>query len=425
MATEKTKTKTKAIEVTPYAFQESTLDAADAGKRFIAMIGGTGGGKTWWSPWWLSDQIVKDHKAGNGKGARYIALGRTSDMVRDMLLPVIEGAYIGTRLAGHYHRSERRYELPTGGNIFLRSADKPHRIEGHHARAMIVDEPSDMGALIWPIIQNRTGYYQGPVLFCGYPTNMGWYYNDIFLPWQGGDPDYAVIQFRSIDNPLYPVEEYKRAKRTMPKWLFDMRHDGKFCKPFGLVYPEFGTHLYVEPFEIPGDWPVHVIVDPGVFFGTLFLAWHDNDWYAFNEHYTTNVEPARVHAEKIKEKLEGAVVDYIYDPSRKTDVANLEDHGLGPFRKANNAVLDGVATVTGVIREGRLKVMRGRCPCFVDQMEKYSFPTEAVTGEVKSDNPIKKDDHLPDCLRYGLHTVEGPALVKPKKKARVLWKGGE
>jgi len=43
-------------------------------------------------------------------------------------------------------------------------------------------------------------------------------------------------------------------------------------------------------------------------------------------------------------------------------------------------------------------------------MEKYSFPTDSMTGDVAKENPIKKDDHLPDCLRYILHTLEGAKL---------------
>jgi hypothetical protein len=74
---------------------------------------------------------------------------------------------------------------------------------------------------------------------------------------------------------------------------------------------------------------------------------------------------------------------------------------------AVNPVLTGIATLTGLINDGRLKVMRGRCPNFVDQMERYSFPTDAMTGSVSRENPIKKDDHLPDCARYLVQTLEG------------------
>ena len=394
--------------IKPYWFQERTLDSE---ARYMAMLGGTGAGKTWWGPVWLANRIALDQKEGIEE-PRYLALAPTADMARDILAPLLIEHYAGTNLEGTYWRQSHIYDLPTGAKIFVRSADNPHRIEGHHFRAVWADEPAQMKALIWPIIQARSGYHRAPVLFTGYPIAMNWYYHDLYLPWKSGDPDYEMIEFSSIDNPEYPKEEYERAKRTLPGWLFDMRYDGKFRKPFGLVYPEFGSHLFVEPFEIPEDWPVYVGLDPGVFYGGLFLAWNDGVYYAYAEHYTEILASAEKHAEDLLGKVCGVPMAWIYDPARLTDVNELVQHGIGPLVPANNAVLAGVGTVTGIIKSKRVKVMRGRCPNFVDQMEKYSFPVDPVTGNIARENPIKKDDHLPDCFRYIVHTLEGTAVEK-------------
>ena len=402
-------------------FQTKTLDSK---ARYIAMLGGTGGGKTWWGPLWLAVKIAEDIERGEGKGATYLILGPTAEMVRDMLVPVFKAHYKGTPLEGTYWKQSNIYDLPGGGQILFRSADKPERIEGHHVRAAWIDEPGQMKALVWPILQARTGFYQAPILFTGYPWDMGWYYHDIFKMWESGDPDYEVIQFRSIDNPSYPREEYERAKRTLPKWMFDMRHDGQFCKPFGLVYPTFGgPDMIIDPFEIPPDWPTYIGLDPGVFYGGLFLAWHDGVYYAYTEYYVEQVRSAKDHAKELLGRIRGHALKWIYDPSRITDVTDLKAHKddkgnvIGPLVKGNNAVQAGIVTATGVINENRLKVMRGRCPNFVDQMEKYSFPVDPVTGNVAKENPIKRDDHLPDCFRYVVHTLEGISL-KAKKTAR-------
>ena len=110
------------------------------------------------------------------------------------------------------------------------------------------------------------------------------------------------------------------------------------------------------------------------------------------------------------EKLEGIDQGWIYDPARLTDVVNLVAYGCGPFYKANNAVDAGIVTLTGLLKQGRLKVMKGRCPNFVDEMEKYSYPTDAASGKINKDKPIKKDDHLPDCARYLAHTLVSAPL---------------
>jgi hypothetical protein len=400
----------------PHWFQERTLDST---ARYIVMLGGTGGGKTWWGPIWLADRIERDRKAGI-KDARYLALGPTSEMARDNLLPYLTSHYKGTALQGEWQAEKRIYELQTGSKIYFRSADKPERIEGHHLRAAWVDEPGQMKGLIWPILQARTDYHEAPILFTGYPWAMNWYYHEIFKRWEAGDKDYDVIQFRSIDNPKYPRAAYERAKATLPGWMFAMRYDGKFRKPAGLVYPEFGEWMFIEPFDIPDDWPVYIGLDPSVFFGALFLAWNDGVYYAYTDYYSEILTPAKAHAEVLLSKVRGAVQHWIYDPARLTDVNELAQYGIGPLAPGSNPVLAGIGTVTEIVKSGRLKVMRGQCPALVDQMEKYSFPVDPVTGDLAKENPVKKDDHLPDCLRYILHSLEG-AKEETKQEAIVVY----
>ena len=410
--------------ITAYWFQERTLDAIDQGKRYIVMLGGTGAGKTWWSPVWLYYLIHRDWVAGNGGGARYLAIGCTGDMVNDMILPEIERHFSGTEFEGHYHISGRRYELPTGGNIYLRSAEKPHRIEGQHARGAILDEPSEMKALIWPIIMRRTSLYRAPVLFCGYPTNMGWYYESLYVPWTKGDKDIVVIEFPSTANPLYPKAEVEHARATLPAWLFEMSYLGKFRKPFGLVYPDFGESCYVDPFDIPSDWPTYTIVDPAVQYGALMMAWNRGTYYVYNEYYNEVVQSAEEYAEDMLAPQEGVNQGWIYDPARLTDVVNLAAYGCGPFYKANNAIRPGIITLTGMIKSGRFKVMRGRCPVFIDQMAKYRWPTEPASGKIVAgaEKPIKAYDDLPDCARYAVHTLEGEPL---EERGTAVYDGSE
>jgi len=332
-------------------------------------------------------------------------------------------------LEGHYHISGRRYELPTGGNIYMRSAEKPYRIEGHHTRGAVLDEPSEMKATIWPIIMRRTSFHRAPVLFTGYPTNMGWYYENLYKPWTEGDKDICVIEAPSTANPLYPRDEMERAKRTLPTWLYEMTYLGKFRKPFGLVYPDFDDSCYVEPRDIPDDWPTYVGVDPGVQYGALMVAWNQGVYYVYNEYFNEVVLSARDYAANMMALQGGALPDsdgniepldephgginqgWIYDPARLTDVVNLADQGCGPFYKAQNAVRPGIITLTGLIKSGRFKVMRGRAPMFTDMMAKYRWPTDPATGKIIDvENPIKKNDHLPDCARYIAHTLEGAPL---------------
>jgi hypothetical protein len=383
------------------------MRALRSDKRYTVLLGGTGSGKTFLSPYWHARNIQRDIDAGVSSDASYMAIGPTADMVRDMIVPVFVKAFGGTVYEGEFSIQAAIYRLPTGGKIYFRSADEPLRIEGHHLRGCSVDEPSQMKAAIWPVIQARTALYNAPTLLTGYPTNMGWYYGEVFKRWEAGDKDFDVIQFSSLENPKYPRAEFEKARQRMPAWMFEMRYLGQFRKPFGLVYPTFGSGCVCEPFDVPVTWPTYCAIDPGIFFGALWAAWQNGIYYLFGERYTEEIAPASVHAADIASMAQGIPQGYIYDPARAQDAAELEACGLGPMVAAANPVLAGIATLTGAINAGRFKVMRGRCPNFMDQMERYSFPTDANTGTVNRENPIKKDDHLPDCARYLLQTLEG------------------
>jgi hypothetical protein len=389
--------------IRPYPFQARTLTST---ARIIAMICGTGIGKTWWAPYWLAKEIVRDWQAGILDG-EYIVLGPTDAMARDVLVPTFVDAYKGTDLAGNLNKTALKYELPGGGVIYFRSAEKPQRIEGIHARAAVMDEPGQMKGIVWMILRSRLALHRGRCLMTGYPWNMGWYFTEVFERWKDGDPDIEVIQAPSTENPNYPIGEFEKERKRLPDWLFAMRYLGQFRRPAGLVYPAFAKAEFIDPFEIPGDWPSFVGVDPGVFFAALFLAWHDGTWYAYDERYTIEVKPASEHAEAMLLKSKGVPSGWIYDPSRATDAAELAKAGVSPLVQGKNAIMAGIGSVSAVLGEGRLKIMKGRCPHFVDQMERYSFAVDAATGDVRSELPIKKDDHLPDCFRYVIHTIEG------------------
>jgi len=63
------------------------------------MLGGTGGGKTWWGPVWLAKKILQHRDMGLGDGAQYIVAGATDRMVRDILVPTLEEHYKGKQIS--------------------------------------------------------------------------------------------------------------------------------------------------------------------------------------------------------------------------------------------------------------------------------------------------------------------------------------
>jgi len=64
-----------------YELHPGQARAFDSEAQYVAMIAGTGGGKTWFGSIWLAREIKKDVKAD------YLAVAPTYPMLKDILLP--------------------------------------------------------------------------------------------------------------------------------------------------------------------------------------------------------------------------------------------------------------------------------------------------------------------------------------------------
>ena len=91
----------------------------------------------------------------------------------------------------------------------------------------------------------------------------------------------------------------------------------------------------------------------------------------------------------------------VVDPSAASFRTQLHRDGGSPVA-GNNAVADGIRTVSSLLSAGRLKISRD-CPELIAELPGYSWdPKAALLGE---DKPIKVADHGCDALRYGIHTT--------------------
>jgi hypothetical protein len=91
----------------------------------------------------------------------------------------------------------------------------------------------------------------------------------------------------------------------------------------------------------------------------------------------------------------------IIDPSAASFRLQLYRDGLRT-RLGDNAVLDGIRTVSSLLALGALRVHTS-CEALAREMAGYSWDDRA--SERGEDAPLKIDDHGPDMLRYAIHTT--------------------
>lgn len=401
-------------------------EAWDSQRRFIFAIAGTQGGKTSFGPWWLNREI---HEKGPGD---YLAVTATYDLFKLKMLPEIRRVFAFLLGGWVYQASDRVLYSVTSvsrrgtpvkseSRIILRSANSPGGLESATALGAWLDEcgQEEFKLESWEATLRRLSLSQGRVLGTTTPYNLGWLKTLVYDRWVAGDPDYHVIQFKSIMNPAFPVEEYERARRTLPGWKFEMFYNGQFSKPAGLIYDVFGDRNIIPPFEIPAYWPRYGGLDfGGVNTAAVGIA-ADPDTtalYMFSE-YLDGGQVAAEHARTLKS----------WKARTWVGGAKSEGQWRREFAKAGMPIKEpeitevevGIDRVYGAIKSGDLLVF-STLARWLDEVGRYSRKLDDF-GQPTEEIKDKSDFHLMDATRYIVGYLRGgvPVIVEqPEKESR-------
>lgn len=373
-------------------------------KPYLALIGGTGSGKTWFLPRWLLSRIVK-HPDNEWIVSSPVYRTLKRDPWNGMIKFFQE---IG--LEYQENRGDLTLEVPAfKAKIYFVSAENPDRMQGAHVKGIIGDEAGLYSKLWWDTAVQRIGFKKGQILLLTTPYSANhWLKSEVLEPWLAGDKRFHVERPRTEDNPYYPKEEIERARRTLPAWRFRMMYYGEFTKAEGLIYPDV---TYVDRFPIPKQWTRIRGLDFG-FQNPTAIVWlaqdpSTEDWFVYKEVKMSGLfidELAKILIEDDPKTLTYA------DPSGLAFIQDLRKRGIKIY-KANNDVMPGILSVGEALKSGKLKVFSD-LKYFKDEIENYSWYRDRA-GTIL-DKPLKENDHLMDALRYAWYTYgeKGKSKVK-------------
>lgn len=374
--------------------------AWDSKARFTFVVAGTQGGKTSFEPLWL-DREIKNCGEGD-----YLAVTATYDLFKLKFLPVMK-QYFCDIFKWQYAASEKVIWKNEGNDkyrIILRSANAEGGLESATAKAAVLDEcgQDDFGIGAWEAIQRRLSLSQGRVFGGTTPYNLGWLKTEVFDRWQRGDKDYQVIQFRSTMNPLFPIEEYERAKATMPTWKFEMFYNGNFSRPAGMIYSDLTDNHYVKPFAIPPSWPRYIGIDPGP--NNTAVVWMAKNpetkcYYLYRE-YLEGDKTTKEHADAIKLLSYNENIFHwaLGQKSEKQYRLDWQEQGL-PVNEPNITDVDaGIDRVIALIKQKTFYIFDNLKGC-KDQFGTYSRKLDD-NGQPTTDIKDKEKYHFLDAVRY-------------------------
>ena len=254
-------------------FHPGQVRAWKSEKRFIVVLAGTQSGKTSWGPIWLKREI---DRCGPGD---YLAVTASYDLFKLKMLPALRECFEHIYGTGRYWSGDRIIELadpsgrfwakrvddPMWGRIILRSAEAGSGLESNTAKAAWADEAGQDKFTLetWEAILRRLSLSQGRVLLTTTIYNMGWLKSALYDK-RDRDPNIDVIQFDSIENPVFPRDEWERAEQALPRWKFDMFYRGRYTRPAGMIYSIWDRDLHTMPrFALPETWPRYGGLDCG------------------------------------------------------------------------------------------------------------------------------------------------------------------
>jgi len=262
------------------------------------------------------------------------------------------------------------------------------------------------------------------VLFGTTIYNQGWFKSEVYDRWRAGDRDYEVIEFDSIQNPVFPREEYERARRTMPTWKFDMFYRGKFSKPAGIVYDCFlPTHI-ITRYNIPSNYHIYSGHDfGGINPAAVFLAQNPatGDFVAFQTYKPGEKVSTFEQVQKFKVYTNGLNVIKSVGGNHQEDGwrDSYTSKGWGILEPSlfmthpKNAVETGIERVYEKIKLNRLFVFSDLHD-LIDEIQSYSYKLNDNYEPIDEiDN--KSSYHLLDALRYILSDFTPETVVKQNK----------
>mgnify|MGYP001574031534 CR=1 FL=1 len=379
------------------------FDAFNFKTQFGAVVAGVQSGKTFVGAHWAGKKICE---FPDKDGA---IIAPTYKILHQSTLPKFFQIFPELRV--YYKEQKGEITLPTGGVIYIRSADNPLGLEGMTLHWWWLDEGGMTSVLTWIVLRSRVSMTGGQGLITTTPYNLGWLYTEIFQK-IGKDLDLSFFTWKSIDNPYFSQDFYNAERQRLRPEEFARRYEGEFKKMTGLVYDLPQTQI-INPFDIKAKTEARLI---GVDWGyknpatiiVLFLK--DNCWYSVDEWKMAERTTAEI-IQVINNKISEFNATRVYpDPAEPDRIEECRRANI-PVMETNKDVKGGVSFIQQLIREKRFYVFN-TCVQTLDEMSMYHYPEEKA-GEESKDEPEKFNDHLMDAMRYVIYSYKPQTFVQP------------
>lgn len=137
--------------------------------------------------------------------------------------------------AKHIREADKELRLPSGAEIWLRTAENATSLAGEGVRGLVLDEYTLMQEVVWTEYAQATLLdYGGWALFIGVPKGEGWHAN----LWRAANerPNWRAWRFPTTSNPYIPPAAVAAIRGTIPERLYLQEYEAQLLDDAGGVF---------------------------------------------------------------------------------------------------------------------------------------------------------------------------------------------
>ena len=377
-----------------YPKQKKAIESCNA--RINLLEGSVRSGKTHGSYEWWARYLL--HNAPDGD---LLMTGKTlKALERNVLIPLQD--YIPLKYSLHKKQAQilgKRVHLEGANDKQAEGKIRGMTIAGHYG-----DEVT-----LWPesyFVQSLARMsVSGAKMIC--TTNPDSPYHWLKKDWIDADKG-VITQKLTIDDNIHLGSDFVESLKREYTGLFYRRYiEGLWVVAEGAVYDMYEPDYHAVK-ELPKMVRYFVGVDYGTNNPTVFLLigqCQSGEFYVCKEYYHDGGEGRQKtdaeYVNELKSFLPKQYENIVIDPSASSFILACTRAGIKKIRKANNAVVDGIRSVSSLLANDLLFCHKS-CKNVNREFQAYSWDSKAQ--EKGEDKPIKENDHTMDALRYIIYS---------------------
>lgn len=310
--------------------------------------------------------------------------------------------------------------LTNGSLIHFQTLEDPDQGRGQGLDWLWIDEVCELTLDHWLVIEPSLADKLGVAFFTTSPRGYDWVYDKLYHPAQEEQPGYWGLHAKTSDNPIFHTIEgkefLKRKKAEYPDAMYRQEYEADFVVFTGAVYGSLIDSQILktddEIRKILPEWPevatwrqVLVGIDTGADhpFGAVKIISTDKGLVVAGE-YLERHRSFVQHAGSIKLLANSPTTRWAINKNERQPMIELAQHGMMCMPAENDQVA-GTERVKSWLHTKQLWFIESQCPLTINQMKSLRWAEdEGKDGQIKPEKVFKKNDELPDCVRYAVMT---------------------